>query len=361
MERGMVMARRTRKAQSRYKKLIIFGLEIILLLALAVLAYFVFAATDEDTGIQRVELDDDDLSVNEQVEENEALDQYTTIALFGVDSTVGELTKNTRSDTIMIASINNETNEVKIMSVYRDTYLNLGDDTYNKCNAAYAKGGPQAAISMLNMNLDLDITDFVTIGFDGLMDVVDAVGGIEIEIDSAELKHINNYQISIADTSDLDGYDPVTTTGLQTVDGLQAVSYCRIRYTAGDDFARTERQREVIQAILDEAQSLSVGELTGIAENAFSSIYTSLELTDIIAVLSNIAAYEIVDEGGFPGEEYLTTATLGSVGSSVIPVDLEDAVTEFHERFFGSEAYEVSDEVKDISDKIKSETQSYIE
>ena len=109
---------------------------------------------------------------------------YTNIALFGVDSTEGELEQgNNRSDMIMIASIHKLTGEVKLVSVYRDTLLRVSeDDLYTKCNAAYAYGGPQQAVSMLNRNLDLNIRDYATVGFGGLADAIDAVGGIELDI-----------------------------------------------------------------------------------------------------------------------------------------------------------------------------------
>lgn len=114
--------------------------------------------------------------MNENVENNEVMQGYRNIALFGVDSQEGSLGKGTRSDTIIIASINQDTGDVKLVSVFRDTYLNLGNDNYNKCNAAYAKGGPEQAIMMLNKNLDMNITDYVTVGFDGLIEVIDALG-----------------------------------------------------------------------------------------------------------------------------------------------------------------------------------------
>ena len=171
---------------------------------------------------------------------------YRNIALFGVDSRDGELDKSTRTDTIIIASINQDTKEVKMISVLRDTYLNLSTDTYNKANSAYAKGGPKQAIAMLNMNLDMNITDFVTIGFDGLIDVIDAVGGIEIDVQENEIPHLNSYQISMVGKQDgtlnakgepnyvaTEGVDyiPVTTAGLQKLNGLQAtasVSYTHL-------------------------------------------------------------------------------------------------------------------------------------
>ena len=341
------------------RNIVILVIEVMVLAIMLGVLWFVAKATDEDTGIQRVEIPEEEIEVNEGVEENENLETYRTIALFGLDSTVGELKQNTRSDTIMIASINSETKEVRLMSVYRDTYLNLGNDTYNKCNAAYAKGGPKQAINMLNMNLDLDITDFAAVGFKGVIDVVDAVGGVWIEVDSAELEHINNYQISISENLKTD-YIPVKTTGLQKLNGLQATAYCRIRYTAGDDFKRTERQREVLQAIMEEAKDLDVASLTKIANNVFGNFYTSVDLQEVISLLSDLPSYTIIDEGGFPSNDFRTGATIGGIGDSVICTDLEKAVVDFHKRFFADEEYVVSDTLKGISQTIHANTDAFV-
>ena len=341
------------------RNIVILVIEVLVLAIMLGVLWFVTKATDEDTGIQRVEIPEEEIEVNEGVEENENLETYRTIALFGLDSTVGELKQNTRSDTIMIASINSETKEVRLMSVYRDTYLNLGNDTYNKCNAAYAKGGPKQAINMLNMNLDLDITDFAAVGFKGVIDVVDAVGGVWIEVDSAELEHINNYQISISENLKTD-YTPVKTTGLQKLNGLQATAYCRIRYTAGDDFKRTERQREVLQAIMEEAKDLDVASLTKIANNVFGNFYTSVDLQEVISLLSDLPSYTIIDEGGFPSNDFRTGATIGGIGDSVICTDLEKAVVDFHKRFFADEEYVVSDTLKGISQTIHANTDAFV-
>lgn len=348
-----------KKNAKKKRNVVILVIEVLVLALMLGVLWFVTRATDEDTGIQRVEIPEEEISVNEGVETNENLEKYRTIALFGLDSTVGELKQNTRSDTIMIASINNETKEVRIMSVYRDTYLNLGNDTYNKCNAAYAKGGPKQAINMLNMNLDLDITDFAAVGFKGVIDVVDAVGGVWIDVDSAELEHINNYQISISENLKTD-YTPVTKSGLQLLDGLQATAYCRIRYTAGDDFKRTERQREVLQAIMEEAKDLDVASLTKIANNVFGNFYTSVDLQEVISLLSDLPSYTIIDEGGFPSNDYRTGATIGGIGDSVICTDLEEAVIDFHKRFFADEEYQVSETLKGISQTIHANTDAYV-
>ena len=244
-----------KKKKKKTSKIILFIVEILVLL-LMILVLWTVLKTEK---VGKVDLPEEDIVINPEVEklqeqEGSVLQGYRNIALFGVDSTEGALTKNTRSDTIMIASINLDTGDCKLVSVYRDTYLNLSNDTYNKCNAAYAKGGPMQAINMLNMNLDMNITDFVTVGFSGLTETIDALGGVYIDVKEAEISHLNNYQISIVGTSK-DGktytaaegsYTPVTQAGYQKLNGLQATAYCRIRYV-GNDFERTARQRRVLK------------------------------------------------------------------------------------------------------------------
>lgn len=347
------------KKQSKKKrtKIILFIVEIFVLLLMVVVLYGVLKT--EKVG--KVDIPEEDIVINEEVQEKTetTMKGYWNIALFGVDSTTGALTKNTRSDSIMIASINQDTGECKLVSVYRDTYLNLSNDSYNKCNAAYAKGGPMQAINMLNMNLDMNITDFVTIGFSGLSNTIDALGGVMIDVDNAELQHINNYQITMADNLKR-SYTPVTSTGYQLLDGLQATAYCRIRYTAGGDFKRAERQREVLMAVADKAKTASPATLNSIANDVFGEIYTSLDLSEILSLLGDIAKYEITDQAGFPEETMRATGIIGSKGSCVVPVSLADNVKWLHELLFEDEAYEPSDAVQKYSSQVASDTNGYI-
>lgn len=360
------------KNANKGRKIVILVLEVLLLAIMVAVLWVVTKATDEEDGIKKVEITTEDIIINEGVgqsgnkdadvdAEGEAevteddTEKYRTIALFGLDSTVGQLVSGTRSDTIMVAVLDNETKEVHIMSVYRDTYLNLGNDTYNKCNAAYAKGGAKQAISMLNVNLDLAITDFVAVGFKGVMDAVDAVGGVYIDISAAELEHINNYILSISENLKVTN-TPIASTGYQKVNGLQATAYCRIRHS-DNDFQRTARQREVLAAVLEEAKKLDVVSLTKIVNNVFGDFYTSIDLDEIVAIVSDLASYTMVDEGGFPMDNYRAGATIGGgVGDSVICTDLEAAVKELHQILYNEEDYQVTDALKKISNTIYANT-----
>lgn len=351
------------------RKIIIFTIEIIVILAMVAVLYLVMSGTEESEGPKRVELVEEEL-INPELIEKEQQQQeqsvantkkgYMNIALFGVDATKdSQLFKGSRSDSMMIASVNMETGDIKLVSVYRDTHLNLGTDEYNKCNKAYAVGGAEQAVKMLNMNLDMDITNFVTVGYKGLSEVIDGLGGVYVDVDAEELKHINNYQIGIAEVLKCD-YKAVTETGLQLLDGIQATAYCRIRYTSGDDFKRAARQREVLNAIEDQAKKADFDTLSKVFNNAIDDIYTSLSNEDIMELLKNIANYRIVEEAGFPEETMRTVANIGAKGSCVIPLDLEKNVVWLHQFLYEDEAYTVTDSVKEYSKKIAEETAPYI-
>lgn len=353
-------SRKSKKAKRKKKTVIILVIEVIVLLLLLFAFYMVFIKLNV-TKVGKVDLNEDEIisNMNTGVADNKEMKGYRNIALFGVDSREGDLDKNTRSDTIIIASINQDTGDVKLCSVYRDTFLNLGNDTYTKCNAAYAKGGPQQAINMLNMNLDMDITDFITIGFGGMTDVINALGGVTIDVDDSEISHLNNYQSTMAQELKMD-YKPVTKTGKQLLNGLQATAYCRIRYTKGDDFMRAQRQREVMKAIMDVAQKSDASTLTSIANKVFDETYTSLDINEIIQLLGGISNYHIVADDGFPQETMRATGTIGKNGSCVIPEDLSKNVVWLHEFLFGDNAYTATADVKNYSSVIQQKTSPYL-
>lgn len=363
-------ARPKKKTKKKKWKIALFVVELLVIFILVGVCW----AMSKANKIQHVKITEEEkkeeLAIDEGIMESEALKGYRNIALFGVDSREGQLDKSTRTDTIMIASINLDTKEVKLVSVYRDTWLNLSTDSYNKANSAYARGGYKQAIAMLNMNFDLNIEDFVTIGFDGLIDVIDAVGGIEIDVKEAEIPHINSYQISMVGhpTGELNAngepnytavegveYIPVTKSGVQTLNGLQATAYARVRYV-GSDLERASRQRTVLTKVAKKAMTLNPATLNKIADAVFPKVMTSLSLSEILDLLKDIASYDIGETTGFPFEDHIVPN--GRVGSAsvVVPVDLEKNVSLLHAFLFGEENYTPSDTVKKCSKKIASDT-----
>lgn len=354
--------REAQRAAKQKKRIILFAIEIVVILVMVAVLWMVLKMTDGQSseGPKFTKLDTEELAIPEQIQQDETMKGYMNIALFGVDATTdSQLYKSSRSDSMMVASINLDNGEIRLVSVYRDTYLNDGTDSYGKANQAYSYGGAEQAVKMLNMNLDLDIENFITVGYRGLSKVIDGLGGVYIEVDEEELKHINNYQFDIADTLKC-SYNEVTESGYQLLDGLQATAYCRIRYTRGDDFQRTARQREVIKSIEEQAKKADLATLTSVFNSAIGDIYTSIDTKDIMELLANINNYSIVAEGGFPEESMRTTANLGARGSCVIPVDLESNVVWLHEFLFDDQTYTVSSAVQEFNRKIESDASPYL-
>ncbi len=365
-------AKKTKNARTK-RKMVVFIIEVIIILGMIGVLYYVMKhtqTTDDEGPIYAdvANLSPSDIGISDSVLRNAdegAMSGYTNIALFGVDalsSKGSDLLKGYRSDTIIIASINNATGEVTLVSVYRDTFLNLGNDSYNKCNAAYAKGGATQAVTMLNANLDLNITNWVTVSYKALATVIDDLGGIMIDVESNEIDHLNNYQIAVAQAVGIpeDSITPVRETGYQLLNGMQAAAYCRIRYTDGNDFKRTERQREVLEAILKEAQTRDASTLTNIFTDVMNYTYTSFDEKAFLDMVLNVKDYTIVRDGGFPAMDMMAGANLKAYGDCVVPTSLEDNVIWLHEYLFDDRNYVPSDQVKAFSAYIESETENYI-
>lgn len=300
--------------------------------------------------MQQVDIDENAIEMNDGVKE--ALNGYRVIALFGVDSRANQLEKGTRSDCIMLAIINQKSKEVNLVSVYRDTYLQIGTRGLDKVTHAYAFGGAELAMSTLNTNLDLNIKEFATVNFDSLVDIVDAIGGVKINVESSEIKYLNDYISATAGIVGKEG-KKVTQSGTQTLNGVQAVAYARIRYTSGGDYKRTERMRTVLMAIADKAKKLSVGELNKLAKTVLPKVYTNISPDEIISMLPQIATYKISESMGWP---YNTNGQMISGVFYGVPKTLEENVTKLHREVLKQDDYEVSEKVKTISDSIIKKT-----
>lgn len=328
------------KKNQRKKRIILVAVEIVILLLLLLVVW----AVKKLTIIEKNEVPIENIEVNEGIsEESQAImEEFTTIALFGLDNRSNGNLSSGRSDVIMVATINNNTQEVKICSVYRDTYLDTGDGKFRKCNAAYSKGGPEQAINMLNRNLDLAITDYVTVDFNAVVECIDLLGGVEIEITEDEaiwmIGHIN-------EGAKLTGKDAVQLqgAGVYNLDGVQACAYARVRQTAGSDFKRAERQRLVIQKMVEKAQKSDLATLNKLINAVFGDIQTSFSNADLIALAAQVFNYKLGEMGGFPFEK--NTITLGSKGNVVVPCDLETNVIELHHFLYNDTEYVPSDTV----------------
>ena len=309
---------------------VLFIILIILLLIIRSVAVFVVNKLNK---INYVEISKEEIEVNTGVEEN--LSGYRNIALFGID-TRDDTYEGSRSDCIMIASINHDTKEIKIVSVYRDTYLNIPGRGLDKVNHAYSYGGPALSMSTLNTNLDLDITEFATVNFTATKDIINAIGGVEIEVTDAEAKSIPR----------------ITKGGKYLLDGEQALAYGRIR-KIDSDYKRTERMRTVVMAVFEKAKTMSITELNKLANQLLPEIYTNISATEILALIPKIYSYSIVESQGWPYET--RGITLGGVWYGP-PVNLAKNVAELHKTLFGKTEYVPTETVQEISNNIINKT-----
>lgn len=202
-----------------WQKGLLIGLLVIIIIVAGIASY----AFSKLGLLDRVELNEKELSCVD-------VDGYINILLLGVDSRDMDNIDGSGADAIMILSIKEETGEVKLMSVYRDTYLKFGDtDTYGKITDANRYGGPQMMIQSLNQAMDMDISKFVVVNFKAVADLVDAVGGITVDVQEEEIQQLNKYTIQTAENIGKESYNLVEQAGEQTLEGVQAVSYGRIR------------------------------------------------------------------------------------------------------------------------------------
>ncbi|MCR5467569.1 MAG: LCP family protein [Lachnospiraceae bacterium] len=341
-----------RKKKSSSRKIVIFVIELLVLVLLLVglFVYSKLGKVEKGEDISKEEAEINELSSETQ----EVLSGYKCIALYGLDNREVGSYDGGNSDCIMVLVINNDTKELKILSVYRDTYLNVYDTSYQKINAAYSKNGVKSAIAALNKNLDLAITDYVCVDFNALVAAVDLLGGIELTLTDEEIEYMNT--IYIPEINQVTGSNSalLTSGGTYTVDGVQALAYARVRYTSGDDFKRTERQRTVLTKMLEKVKSSNIITLNSLIDTMLEYISTNLSSTELISLATNSMNYELTGTQGWPFE--LTTGTYGSKGSLVVPCDLETNVIELHEYLFDETNYSPSSTVQSVSDEIKNYT-----
>ena len=288
----------------------------------------------------------------------EEMEGYWTIALFGVDSRNNSVGKGNNADVIIICNIDQGTGEIKLVSVFRDTYLSVSDNgLYNKINQAYFLGGPKQAVEALNRNLDLQIDDFATFNWKAVVDAVNILGGVDVELSKAEFYYINAYITETVEATGVGSYQ-LKQAGLNHLDGVQAVAYARLR-KMDTDFARTERQREIIDLCFQKLKKSDFAVVNNVMEAVFPQILSSVTIDDIIPAARNLTKYTIADTMGFPAAR--SDANMGKKGACVIPQTLESNVTLLHQFLFGDENYQPSDMVKKISAKISADTGMYNE
>lgn len=341
---------KNKKPMTKLKKIkILFIVEmVILVLVLGATIAVKWSFGFLDDNIQRDETyKEEELDIPEI--ESEKIDNYINIAVFGVDSRKNVLDKGL-SDMIMIASINKQTKDIKVVSVYRDSYLLVDPekDKFDKATHAY-NGGPTRSVSMLNNNFDLNITDYVTVNFEAVYQAVDAVGGVDIDISKKEQSDINRY---IEELNQINNTNSpyIYKTGLLHLDGIQATAYGRLRYI-DSDYARTERQREVLMELFKKVKNCSVTQLKKLVEELSPKVLTSLTNTEILDLALDVASYDIVDQTGFP-LEFTGGSIKSKSGWYVVPNNLEMSAKHLHAYLFDDYEYEPSDRLKEISEEL---------
>lgn len=340
------------KIPSNVKWLIAFAVLLVTFIVLTV-CYLSSLAKLKYGEMNITHIYEDELIVNDGVEEK--VQGYRTIALYGVDSRESNLEQGTNSDSIIIVSINEETNEIKLVSIYRDTLLDIQSEDIGtqKVNYAYQLGGAVTSINTLNTNLDLYITDYVTVDFNALADIIDAVGGVEIDIEDQE---INNLNKNLAEQIRLSGVfsDGIYEAGKQTLNGQQAVAYSRIRSTDMGDITRTERQRKVLLQIVEKLTNADGNMIDSLIDVSFSCMATSITKDEAVSLAKDIRKYKIADSTGFPFA--YSGINLNGKGSVLVASDLSGNVAVLHQYLYGDSSYTPSAEVTKISSAITSET-----
>ena len=325
-----------REEKKKRKGLKTFGIIVLVLIIILVLILgsIFWYVNDKLSKMQKVDIDENNLNVSAQAKEQ--LADYRNIAIFGIDSREDTYSKGNRSDCIIIASINNKTKEVKLVSVYRDTYVQIEGHGLDKITHAYSYGEAPLAIKTLNTNLDLNIKEFVTVNFDAVKEIVDDIGGIQMNITSEEVPHITG----------------IAKAGTYNLTGEQALAYARIRHATGGDYKRTERMRDVLTAVVNKVKTFNISQLNTLVDQVLPRVYTNITASDIFALLPSATSFKITESIGWPYE------TKGKTMDRWygIPVTLESNVTQLHKEAFGEEDYTPSDTVKSISANIVKKT-----
>lgn len=368
------MSKKNYKKSRKYKKMrrrkIIFGIEITVLLILSgILFVYVWINRSMDKMNQDT-LDSSQIQINSEVKANTDLSQMSgtqVIALVGVDARGvkgSELAESMNSDTIILCCIDHDKQEIRMVSIMRDTWMNMAKYTdeyyeFDKANSAYNRGGPESMLSMLNTNLDFALTDYVTVNFKALADAIDVLGGLDIEMTNAECVHANNYNREVSEAQGVE-YEAIPYdedlgddySEVRHVSGALATSYARIRYGGGDDAKRTSRQRIVINLMVQKLKQ-NPTKIPEILDKVMGNVSTSLTKNEILELGMHAVTYTMGTSYAYPFQLCYGENVVNALGEDVvIPVTLEFNVRELHEYLYPGLSYEPSAAVTEYSDYI---------
>ena len=312
---------------------------VLLILVIAVGSF----AISKLSMVDRMDLEKENLSCVD-------VDGYVNILLLGVDSRNMDDISGAGADAIMVLSLKEDTGEVKLISIYRDTYMKFGDmDYYGKVTDANRNGGPELMIKSLNQAMDLNIHQFVVVNFKMVADLVDSVGGIDVNIEDYEIQELNKYTVQTAKNIGLDNYKLVEKAGEQTLEGVQAVSYGRIRKGVGDDFKRTERMRVVISKVFEKLQTMTFKDLNKVLNTLLPQVQSNMKNKDMLIMASKLPTYKIGGSKSWPFD--VKTGNLNNI-SYVFADDLLANTTKLHQEVFKQENYAASETVVAMNDRI---------
>lgn len=368
------MSKKNYKRSRKYKKMrrrkIIFGIEITVLLILSGIL-FVYAWINRSMDkMNQDTLDSSQIQINSEVKANTDLSQMSgtqVIALVGVDARGvegSELAESMNSDTIILCCIDHDKQEIRMVSIMRDTWMNMAKYTdeyyeFDKANSAYNRGGPESMLSMLNTNLDFALTDYVTVNFKALADAIDVLGGLDIEMTNAECVHANNYNREVSEAQGVE-YEAIPYdedlgddySEVRHVSGALATSYARIRYGGGDDAKRTSRQRIVINLMVQKLKQ-NPTKIPEILDKVMGNVSTSLTKNEILELGMHAVTYTMGTSYAYPFQLCYGENVVNALGEDVvIPVTLEFNVRELHEYLYPGLSYEPSAAVTEYSDYI---------
>lgn len=368
------MSKKNYKKSRKYKKMrrrkIIFGIEITVLLILSGIL-FVYAWINRSMDkMNQDTLDSSQIQINSEVKANTDLSQMSgtqVIALVGVDARGvegSELAESMNSDTIILCCIDHDKQEIRMVSIMRDTWMNMAKYTdeyyeFDKANSAYNRGGPESMLSMLNTNLDFALTDYVTVNFKALADAIDVLGGLDIEMTNAECVHANNYNREVSEAQGVE-YEAIPYdedlgddySEVRHVSGALATSYARIRYGGGDDAKRTSRQRIIINLMVQKLKQ-NPTKIPEILDKVMGNVSTSLTKNEILELGMHAVTYTMGTSYAYPFQLCYGENVVNALGEDVvIPVTLEFNVRELHEYLYPGLSYEPSAAVTEYSDYI---------
>uniref|UniRef100_UPI0034541960 LCP family protein n=1 Tax=Clostridium sp. TaxID=1506 RepID=UPI0034541960 len=302
---------------------------ILLFISIIILTTFIYL-NKMSNKVSRLDIKSEDV-INTNIELPKESKDVTLIALFGTD--YSDLYETSAADSTMILAINNKEKTIKLCSLMRDIYLYLPNGEQCNLNYTILDGGIPSIIRAINFNFDLRIEKFAQVDLARLPKIIDSLGGVEINITDEELQYINSYITGIDKKNDTTT-EKVIGSGLQLLNGTQASAYCRIRYTAGRDFKRTERQRDVLNALFVKFKDTKVTEFPKIINDVLPLVTTNLKNTEIISLSTKSLSMGVdnIEQGRFPSDGNIISA--GFTDMYHMNIDIDATTEEIHKFLF---------------------------